>query len=115
MGPDDEKTRPADDQGPPEAGDETPKAVPLLALDSASLLAWFVGVLTSRAWVDMGLLADPVTGEAAKRLESARLAIDALEGLSRVLKDRVPPEEARRLDGLLADLRLNFVRQAGSE
>jgi hypothetical protein len=43
------------------------------------------------------------------------LAIDALEGLSRVLKDRVSPEEARRLEGLLADLRLNFVRQAGSE
>jgi len=114
MGPDDEKTRPADDQTP-KAGAEAPKAVPLLALDSASLLAWFVGVLASRAWVDMGLLADPVTGEAAKRLESARLAIDALEGLSRVLKDRVSPEEARRLEGLLADLRLNFVRQAGSE
>jgi hypothetical protein len=96
------------------ASREEPQAVPLLALDSRALLTWFSEVLASRAWVDMGLLADPLTGEANKRLDSARLAIDAFEGLARVLKG-ASPETARRLEGILTDLRLNFVRQAGSE
>ena len=94
--------------------DEAPKAVPLLALDSRALVTWFTEVLASRAWVDMGLLADPLTGQVAKNLDSARLAIDAFEGLAKVLKG-ARPEESRRLEGILTDLRLNFVRQAGSE
>lgn len=99
---------------PVEEPDETPKAVPLLALDSRALVTWFTEVLASRAWVDMGLLADPLTGQVAKNLDSARLAIDAFEGLAKVLKG-ARPEESRRLEGILTDLRLNFVRQAGSE
>lgn len=94
--------------------EDTPKAVPLLALDSQALVAWFVEVLASRAWVDMGLLADPLTGQVSKKMSSARLAIDAFEGLAKVLKN-ARPEEARRLEGILTDLRLNFVRQAGAE
>lgn len=100
-----------DTQLPPQ---EESRAVPLLALEAKELLSWFSGVLASRAWVDIGLLADPLTGEVTKRLDSARLAIDAFDSLAKVLRSQVTPEEARRLEGMLADLRLNFVRQAGS-
>lgn len=108
----DDTGRPANQAG---AAGETPKAVPLLALDSEALLTWFTGVLASRAWVDMGLLADPLTGQVSKRLESARLAIDAFDSLVRVIKGKASPDAVRHMEGLLADLRLNFVRQAGSE
>jgi len=111
VAPDEPGKAPDEPVGEP---DEAPKAVPLLALDSRALVTWFTEVLASRAWVDMGLLADPLTGQVAKNLDSARLAIDAFEGLTKVLKG-ARPEESRRLEGILTDLRLNFVRQAGSE
>lgn len=101
--------------GPPEEAEESPKAVPLLALDSEDLVTWFIGLLASRAWVDMGLLADPLTGQVSKKLDSARLAIDAFDCLVKVLRGRVEPDETRHMEALLADLRLNFVRQAGTE
>ncbi len=97
----------------PDADGQESKAIPLLALDSTSLLSWFAGILASRAWVEIGLLADPLTGKVSKDLDQARLAIDALEGLTRTLKGKTSPDEARRLDAMLADLRLNYVRQAG--
>ncbi len=106
----DETERPS---GAPTDASEEPKAVPLLALDSKSLLSWFAGVLASRAWVDIGLLADPLTGQISKNLDSARLAIDAFDGLVKALRGQVTADETRRLEGMLTDLRLNFVRQAG--
>ncbi len=91
------------------------KAVPLLALDAQALLSWFTGVLANRAFVDIGLLADPLSGEVSKNLGSARLAIDAFECLAKMLKGGATAEESRQLDGMLADLRLNYVRQVGSD
>ncbi len=99
---------------PGQAQGEAAKAVPLLALDSEALVTWFTGVLANRAWVDIGLVADPLSGEVAKNLESARLAIDAIDGLVKVLRGKVGADEVRHLEGMLADLRLNYVRQAGS-
>jgi len=96
-----------------EPGEEH-KAVPLMALDSKSLLSWFAGILASRVWVDIGLLADPLTGQLSKDLDGARLAIDVFDGLVKALKGKVSADETRHLEGMLADLRLNFVRQAGS-
>jgi len=72
---------------------------------------WFSGILASRAWVDMGLLADPATGEVRTRPDSARLAIDAFEALATTLRPRVSPEDIRAMNATLTDLRLNFVRQ----
>lgn len=109
--------RPEEEAKSPKLEEEAdaPKAVPLLALDSQALVGWFSGVLASRAWVDMGLLADPATGKVQKKLDSARLAIDAFEALSKILKPTANPDDARKMDALLTDLRLNFVRQAGPQ
>ncbi len=99
----------------PGGEEEAPKAVPLLALNSEALLAWFGGVLATRAWVDMGLLADPIKGEVVRDLTSARLAIDAYDCLVKTLKAKGRPDGVREMEALLADLRLNFVRQAAGE
>ncbi len=88
-------------------------AVPLLALDTKALLLWFSGVLATRAWMDLGLLADPVHGGVSKNIEDARVAIDGVGSLLEVLRGKVDPGELRELERVLADLRLNFVRQAG--
>jgi hypothetical protein len=110
-----DKDRAAGAAGDEGQADETSRAVPLLALDARALISWFASVLAGRAWVDMGLLADPIKGEVSKDMESARLAIDAYECLVKCLRGRSIPDEARELDVILADLRLNFVRQAGGD
>ncbi len=77
------------------------------------LIRLFIGELHGRAWMHMGLIVDPATKQAAKDLPQARLAIDCMASLV----DRLAPllEAAERLDleRLLADLRMNYVRQAG--
>ncbi|MCL6580567.1 MAG: DUF1844 domain-containing protein [Firmicutes bacterium] len=112
---DEERATPAEDENDENREDAEGgqgRAVPLLALDTETLLEWFSGLLATRAWVDMGLLVDPLSGKTKKKPESARLAIDAYEALLRALRPRLGPGEARRMESLLTDLRLNFVRQA---
>jgi len=107
------------DEKPDAAGDTAGKeekaetqVVPILALEPRALTLWFCGLLASRAWVDMGLLAHPVEGKVSRDLEGARLAIDALNALLGVLRGRVDPAETREMERALADLRLNFVKQS---
>jgi len=108
---DDTGARPEDGGG----RGESLTAVPLLALDTKALVLWFSGVLATRAWMDLGLLADPVHGGVSKNIEDARVAIDGVGSLLEVLRGKVDPGEVRELERVLADLRLNFVRQAGEE
>lgn len=112
---DEERTTPAQDENDADREDAEGgqgQVVPLLALDTEALLEWFCGLLATRAWVDMGLLVDPLSGKINKKSDGARLAIDGYEALLRVLRPRLDPGEARRMESLLADLRLNFVRLA---
>lgn len=108
---DDTGARPEDGSGK----GEPLTAVPLLALDTKALLLWFSGVLATKAWMDLGLLADPVHGGVSKNIEDARVAIDGVGSLLEVLRGKVDPGEVRELERVLADLRLNFVRQAREE
>jgi len=77
----------------------------------SDILEWAAAMLTARAWQSMGLVVDPATGELARDLTEARAAIDALEAIARC----VPAPRSRELEVLLADLRLNYVRQAQAE
>ncbi|MDQ7792903.1 MAG: DUF1844 domain-containing protein [bacterium] len=66
-------------------------------------------LLASRAWQSMGLVVNPETGEVDRDLDESRRAIEAVE----VLAGLVGPARVREIQPLLADLRLNFVKQAG--
>lgn len=80
-------------------------------VDTAALVVMCVGLLASKAWEAMGLVADPVTKKVERRLEEAQLAIDAAGALVDLIKDRLPDAERRDLETLLANLRLNYVEQ----
>lgn len=101
----------------PPTADETaaePTAPPAVPLDVYDLLRFCIGALNARAWVALGLLADPATGQLSKDLTQARIAIDCVDFLAKQLEGVAGESEKRDLAVMLRDLRLNYVNQSGS-
>ncbi len=92
----------------PEGASEDVDRVPLQAVD---LLRWCVSLLATSAWQAMGLIPDQATHKTERKLDDARLAIDATGALIDHLRPRVDAAERRELETLLSNLRLNFVEQ----
>lgn len=90
---------------------DEPKLSPEMFKPSV-LIQWFVAAMVGKAWETMGLVTDPLSGKIEKNLPEARIAIDAVGALYPVMRDRMGPEEQRRFEALLTDLRVNFVNQS---
>jgi hypothetical protein len=92
---------------PTESGGEAER----VSLQAVDLLRWCVSLLATSAWQAMGLLPDQATKKTERKMDDARLAIDATGALIDHLRPRVEAAERRELETLLANLRLNFVEQ----
>ena len=90
--------------------DKEPEAVDVRSLDTYSLIAMFVGLLTEKAWQTLGLRTKPGSEEAEADFDQARVAIDAVAFLAEKVQPHLPDAEKRRLEGIVADLKLNYVR-----
>ena len=102
-------------KGPENTEDRTSEMMDIGSLDTYSLLGLFVGILAEKAWQTMGLRARPGTDKIQTDFDQARIAIDATSFLAEKLQPRLPEEEKKRLEGLVADLRLNYVRLAKTQ
>lgn len=80
--------------------------------DVYSVLALFLGELRNLAWLRMGLVANPATGQIERDMPQARIAIDTVTFLAGQLEPAVAPEERLPLKALVSDLQLNFVEQS---
>jgi hypothetical protein len=80
--------------------------------DVYSVLALFMGELRNLAWLRMGLVANPGTGEIERDLPQAKVAIDTVAFLATQLEPLVAPEERLPLKALVSDLQVNFVEQS---
>ena len=82
----------------------------ILELDQ--LLGIFISLLAAKAWQYMGIRLTPGKEEAEKDLVKAAAAID----LVTVMVDKVAPfldeDDVGRLRSMVADLQLNYARQA---
>ncbi len=78
------------------------------------LIRLFIAELHGHAWVQMGLIVDPATKELVKDLPQAQLAIDCIASMIKHLGPFTETDERGQLEGLVADLRVNYVRQSGS-
>ncbi len=87
-------------------------AAGLPPVDVYSLLRTFIGMLGAQSWQWMGLVKDPSTGKIEKDLVQAKIAIDAVAALVAQLEGKVSASESAELQGMLSDLRINFVRQS---
>ncbi len=65
------------------------------------------------AWIGLGKLKDPASGDVRRNLDLARHAIDTLGMLEQKTKGNLDGDEERFLRQGLTDLRLNFVEEMG--
>ena len=84
------------------------------AIPVTDLVRIFIGELHARAWIHMGLVVNPATNQLEKDLAQARIAIDCIASLIEHLIPFATKDERAELDRMVADLRMNFVRQSGT-
>jgi hypothetical protein len=93
-----------------DAESRPPQMVDIASLDTYSLLGLFAGLLAEKAWQTMGLRTKPGTDKIETDLDQARVAIDTIGFLAEKIQPHLPDDEKRRLEGVVADLKLNYVR-----
>ncbi|MEW6547046.1 MAG: DUF1844 domain-containing protein [Bacillota bacterium] len=106
------RTPPPDPEAASRLAEEARQAVGYIAsLSAGDMIQWAIAGLAEKAWERMGLVANPATGKITRDFEDARLAIDAIAALVDLLAPRIEPAGLRRLQTLLADLRINYAAQ----
>ena len=76
--------------------------------DPASFIN-FVMSIASNAAASLGMMEHPVSGQRAVDLNLAHHWLDVLGMLQEKTKNNLHPQEKQALDGILADLRMQFV------
>lgn len=71
-------------------------------------------VLQQQQWtmIQLGKMVNPITGEASRDLDAARMSIDLLGMLQEKTKGNLDSSEDRLLTSVLTTLRLNYVEEA---
>jgi len=86
----------------------------LNALDDPAGFVSFVMSIASNAASSMGMMEHPVTHNREINLEIAKHWIDVLGMLETKTRNNLLAQEAKILEGLLADLRMQYVSMTGS-
>lgn len=81
--------------------------------DPASFIS-LVMSLASNAASALGMMPHPVTGETGVDLKTAKHWIDVLGMLEKKTAGNLDPQEEQMVEGLLADLRMQYVSFSGS-
>lgn len=71
--------------------------------------ATLVLTLSSSAWVGLGKIADPISGEVKKNLKGAKYTIDVLLMLREKTKGNLSTEEKEVLNGIISELQANYA------
>ncbi len=91
------------------AARESAQVTPLPEITFSS----FIISLSSSAFVHLGDIPDPATGEIKKDLALAKQTIDLLGLLREKTRNNLLEEEEKLFDHLLYDLRMRYVKEAG--
>lgn len=93
--------------------DEQQAPMPDVRVDD--ILRFSINLFNEQAWIQLGIRANPATGETTADLEQAKLAIDALTALIQLTEGRFDAHEVRDLKNLLAGLQMNFVQRKSAQ
>ena len=94
-----------DDHG--DAGQEEEEDIP--GADEPASFVNFLSTIATNAAAALGAVPHPATGQRALDLDSGKYWLDVLGMMREKTKGNLHPQEARLLDGLLADLRMQYV------
>jgi hypothetical protein len=89
-----------------------PQTVDLSTFELDQLLGLFIGILSAKAWQYMGIRLAPGKEDVEKDLAKAATAIDCVAYMTEKIASSLPEEEASRLRAMVADLQINYARQA---
>src|SRR2546430_350656 len=106
--PESETTTRRETQTPPPHAETQPRAGGDPLDDPASFLSLIMS-LASNAAASLGMMPHPVTGETGVDLRTAKHWIDVLGMLEEKTHGNLDQQEAQALEGLLADLRMQYV------
>ena len=81
--------------------------------DPASFISLIMS-LASNAAASLGMMPHPVTGERGVDLKTAKHWIDVLGMLEQKTQGNLDPQEEQMIEGLLADLRMQYVSLSGA-
>ena len=70
----------------------------------------FLSTLATNAAASLGAMPHPATGQRTVDLETGKYWIDVLGMLTEKTKGNLHPQESRLLDGILGDLRMQYVQ-----
>jgi len=70
--------------------------------------------LATQAMMELGEIANPVTGATEVSLPRAKFTIDMLQVLKDKTEGNLSPEELQFVEGALQEVRLKYVQQKGS-
>lgn len=79
------------------------------------LFTQLLSIFYSSAMMTMGKLKNPVTDQIERNLEQAKQSIDILELIKEKTKNNLTDSQKRTLEGLLTDLRLNYVDESNKD
>jgi hypothetical protein len=79
--------------------------------DLPVLFVWFISMLSGKTWEYLGLIMNPETKKINKDLKKAKIAIDTVAFLYDQIKDDINQEDFKRIENLLANLRMNYVEK----
>jgi len=94
-----------------EAKEEEKQEESLKEPDLPTLFVWFISMLSGKAWEYLGLIMNPETKKLNKDLKKAKVAIDTVAFLHDQIKDDLNKEDYKRIENLLANLRMNYVEK----
>jgi len=89
--------------------EEPSQGAPLPEIDFFS----FVLSLSTSAFIQLGVVQDPVTKQSAKDLPLAKQTIDLIGMLKEKTKGNLTSEEEKLVDNVLYDLRMRYVKLSG--
>ena len=102
-----QRTQEAEESAPPSA-ESDPEGELLGANDPASFASFMMSIASNAASA-LGMMEHPVTGKREVDLELGKHWIDVLGMLQQKTRGNLLPQEQQILEGLLADLRMQYV------
>ena len=79
------------------------------------LFTQLLSIFYSSAMVALGKLKNPATDQIERNLDQAKLSIDMLDLIKEKTKNNLSDSQKRTLDGLLTDLRLNYIDESNKD
>ena len=89
------------------AGVESEEEIP--GADDPASFVNFLSTLATNAAASLGAVPHPATGKRSLDLETGKYWLDVLGMIKEKTNGNLHPQEARLLDGLLADLRMQYI------